>query len=138
MEFLGYKNNQVTLNYDNDGFLVVDSTEYIIFKSPHNERNMYSISISFCDKTPNYYQYHMSVIAETNYGNSVAYGNIKIYYDSVNKRIKSIVVNDMENGNLCDKYDDCFDISVSSYIKILYNGYIKFDSFFDEKNCNGV
>jgi hypothetical protein len=130
MEFLGYKigNGYTHLDYDNDGFLVGDTIELLTFISPDNKSNMYHVSIECLGKTDEYYQYKINVIGESNYGDSVAYGNVKIYYDSDSKLIKSVFVNDVKNANLCDKYDDVFEIGVSSYINLLYNHYIEFDA----------
>jgi hypothetical protein len=125
MEFMGYKNDQDNLNlvYDSNGFLDIDLTKIIVFTSPCNDSNIYSIAIALLQKTDEYYEYHLNVISESNYGNSVATGDVKIYYDSVNHCIKSIFVNDIENADLYDKYGDIFDVSVKDYMHLLYKHY---------------
>ena len=120
MEFMGYKNDQDTLDYDSNGFLDIELTKIILFTSPYNDSNIHSIAIALLQKTDEYYEYHLNVVSESNYGNSVANGDVKIYYDSVNHCIKSIFVNDIENADLYDKYGDIFDVSVKDYIHILY------------------
>ena len=119
MEFMGYKNDQDTLVYDSNGFLDIDLTKIIFFTSPYNDNNIRSIAIALLQKTDEYYEYHLNVVSESNYGNSVANGDVKIYYDE--SGITSILVNDEENAYLHDRYDDCFDISPEAYRHLLYN-----------------
>lgn len=123
MEFKGYKNDHDNLVYDRAGFLDIDLTKIIFFTSPYNDSNIYSMAIALLKKTDEYYEYHLNVISESNYGNSVANGDVKIYYDSANHCIKSIFVNDIENAYLYDKYGDVFDVSVKDYMHILYKHY---------------
>lgn len=123
MEFMGYKNDQDTLVYDSNGFLDIDLTKIISFTSPYNDNNIRSIAIALLQKTDEYYEYHLNVVSESNYGNSVANGDVKIYYDSSNHCIKSIFVNDIENADLYDKYGDIFDVSVKDYMHLLYKHY---------------
>ena len=123
MEFMGYKNDQDTLVYDSNGFLDIDLTKNIYFTSPYNDSNIRSIAIALLEKTDEYYEYHINVVSESNYGNSVANGDVKIYYDASNHCIKSIFVNDIENSDLYDKYGDIFDVSVKDYMHLLYKHY---------------
>jgi hypothetical protein len=119
MEFYGYTNNTIKLEYDINGFLILDKTEYIEFQSPYHQNETYSMSISCLQKNETHYTYDLSIIKESNYGNSVAFGKVKIYYDE--SGITSILVNDEENAYLHDRYDDCFDISPEAYRHLLYN-----------------
>ncbi len=126
LNFLNYENKTVKLEYDDNGFLIgqINSGNNIniYFQDGNHFRQDGSYSAFFAKlitKTDTEYIYSIRVAESIPNGDFLALGTVKIIYDSNNKKISKIYVNDIEDGMLHDKYNDCFDIYPSSYIHLL-------------------
>ena len=129
MEFCGYTNKTDKIDYDSNGFAIIPSNpkEFQFTFYPTNQKDTdyvkeeYIIFVSLMNKCESYYTYYLRIILESNVGylGGVAIGEVKIYFDR--NGISKVFVNDIENGNLIDRYDDCFDISPDEYLHLLFN-----------------
>jgi hypothetical protein len=126
LTLINYENNTVTLEYDENGFLVgpignENDTEISIYFQDGNRFNHNgSYSAFFAQlitKTDTEYIYSIRVSESIPNGDFLALGSVKIMYDS--NKITNIYVNDVMNGLLHDRYDDVFDIAPSDYIHLL-------------------
>ena len=131
-ELLGVINNRHNFNYDKNGFLIQSDNihndsmiEFNVYYDEENNEQKSDDTMFFnfrhVKKTDNVYVYDISVIEETPTSDFIAYGIVEIYYD--NKGITKIIVNNVENGCLKDKYDDCFDIQPHHYINLICSKY---------------
>lgn len=120
MDFLNYKNDDIHLDYDDNGFLFLEKSKSIYFKPNFSKiDSLISFNIDYIFKNDMYYKYNISVIQECTYGNSVAHGEVEIYYNE--SGLQNIIVNGKPFGDLTDRYNDCFEISPDSYIHLIYN-----------------
>lgn len=126
LKLLDYENKTVELEYDENGFLInqINSEDgiYIYFQEGEHFYQDGSYSVFYANlirKINNEYIYSIQITESIPMANFVATGTVKIIYDSNNKQISKIYVNDIEGGMLHDKYNDCFDIYPSSYIHLL-------------------
>jgi hypothetical protein len=102
------------LNYDSNGFLT--GSQQVFFNDTHS---LVSFYYSLLENNDNYYKYNITIQEEWSYASSVAYGTVEIFVD--NNKINKVIVNDIENGTLKDKYNDCFDINPNKYLHLIYN-----------------
>lgn len=124
LTLLNYENHTVTLEYDENGFLVGpfdnDNEISIYFQDGNRFHHDGSYSAFFAQlitKTDTEYIYSVRVCESITNGDFLALGTVKIMYDC--NKITYIYVNDVLNGLLHDRYDDVFDISPSDYIHLL-------------------
>jgi len=128
LTLLNYENHTVKdiLEYDENGFLVCpinnenDTHISIYFQDGNRFHHNGSYSGFFAElisKTDTEYIYSISVFESIPNGDFLALGTVKIMYDS--NKITNIYVNDVLNGLLHDRYNDCFDIAPSDYIHLL-------------------
>jgi hypothetical protein len=136
-ELLGLINNQHKFNYDENGFLMqsdnIHNDSMIEFNVYYDEKciEQKSSDIHFFNfrqvkKSDNVYVYDISVIEETQKSDFLAFGIVEIHYDGVD--ITKIIVNNVENGCLKDKYDDCFNIKPFCYMNLIYSKYKDLES----------
>ena len=126
LDLLNYENKTVELEYDDNGFLIsqINSEDGINIYFQEGEHfyqdGSYSVFYAkLITKTDTEYIYSIQITESIPTGDFVALGTVKIIYDSNNKKISKIYVNDIEDGMLHDKYDDCFDVYPSTYIHLL-------------------
>ena len=124
LTLLNYENHTVTLEYDENGFLVGpfdnDNEISIYFQDGNrfNDNGSYSAFFAqLISKDKNEYIYSVRVCESILNGDFLALGTVKIMYDY--NKITNIYVNDVMNGLLHDRYDDVFDIAPSDYIHLL-------------------
>jgi hypothetical protein len=126
LSLLNYENHTVTLEYDENGFLIgpinnENDTEISIYFQDGNHFNHNGSYSAFfaqlISKDKNEYIYSVRVSESIPNGDFLALGTVKIMYDS--NKITNIYVNDVINGLLHDRYDDVFDIAPSDYIHLL-------------------
>jgi hypothetical protein len=145
IEILGLNNKYHTFNYDENGFLMASENVYndtmiefnTFIDDEGNEKNADDtlfFSYKLVRKSDNKYIYDITIIEETLNNDNHAYGMVEIYYSKKNSHpnnsederqsIDKIIVNNVENGFLRDKYNDCFNIKPDDYMSIIYSNYI--------------
>ena len=127
LELLGYPLDSDigdNISYDENGFIILNNNglySSLFFEDENQDKA--TMFIHLREKTDTYYNYSIQVneTAGVAYG-GVGYGeDVKIYY--VNGIISRITVNGVENGNLHDQYDDCFNIKPDMYMHIINKNY---------------
>ena len=140
IKLLGLLNKYHSFKYDENGFLVQSDQIYndsmiefniYIDKNEQEMKTQSPLFFSFrlITKSDTKYVYDISIIEETPSNDNHAYGIVEIYLD--NNQITKIIVNDVEDGDLHDKYNDCFDIKPSGYMGVICSKY-KYNSKSDE------
>ena len=127
LELLGYPlivDDENVITYDENGFIILNNNGlYSSLFFEDEPGNSATLFLHLIEKTDTYYNYSIQV----NETAGVAYGgvgyseDVKIYY--VNGIISRITVNGVENGNLHDQYDDCFNIKPDMYMHIINKYY---------------
>jgi len=130
MELLDYYNYSDKLNYDDKGFLInfdqIHKNVVYFNQKTENDKNfnsfeqsIFSFNLEYNDNEK--YIYSISIIEEGNAFDFVALGKVEIYYKIINSKIqiKNILVNGVINGELHDKYNDCFYIRPEHYLHLL-------------------
>ncbi len=104
---------------------VLDGSPVVQFPTEYAYMTIELVSVIVSSSTPTLtteYTYNLSMKLDDGHGTYVAYGEIKIYcaVDENNKKyLADVLVNNVSNGPLHDKYDDCFDIYPYEYLHIL-------------------
>ena len=124
LTLLNYENHSDTLEYDENGFLVGpisnDTEIHIYFQDGNHYKEDRSYSAFFAkliSKNKNEYIYSIRIAESIPNGDFLALGTVKIMYNY--NKITSVYVNDVLNGMLEDRYNDCFDIYPFRYIHLL-------------------
>ena len=131
IEVLGLANKYHNFKYDENGFLEPST---IIYNDSMIEFNTYTedgkemkshdtifFTFRLITKSDTKYIYDITIIEETPTNDFLAHGKVEICLD--NQQISKIIVNDIENGYLHDKYNDCFNIKPSDYMGVIYSKY---------------
>ena len=129
MELLDYFNYTDKFTYDENNFLKIEQDKDMRFEfrtyiedknsldSPL-QNDYVRLFIMLKCKTETYYEFQIGICEYSGYYINTASGNVKIYYDQ--NGINKVLVNDVENGILEDRYNDCFDITPQRYLHILH------------------
>ncbi len=104
------------LIYDSNGFLT--GSQLVFFDS---ENFVVLFSYTLLDNNNDYYAYNINIKEEWNRGSSIAYGKVELFLK--NNKIDKVIVNNVENGMLFDKYNNCFNISPREYLHLIYKNY---------------
>ena len=110
------------INPDYEKYLIYDENEFlngsnIIFFENKTIFDIVSLHWTLVNKNDNIYKYDIIIQEETDFGHFVAYGQVEIKF--IDTYIDEVIVNNIKNGKLHDKYGDCFDLDVLDYIHIL-------------------
>ena len=132
-ELLGVYNKHHIFNYDENGFLIQSSNEYNdsmiefnkYYEKGYEKVSPRSVFFTFrkIKKDNNVCVYDIMIKEETINDDNFASGIVEIYYN--NEDITKIIVNNIENGCLLDKYNNSFNINPSHYMDLIYSKYKK-------------
>jgi hypothetical protein len=133
VQLLGAYNKNHIFNYDNNGFLIQSFNEYIDSmiefnkyikedtKEGNEKTDNRTVFFTFrqIKKDNNLYVYDIMIKEEILNDDNFASGIVEIYYNE--NDITKIIVNNIENGYLLDKYNNSFNISPSHYMELIYS-----------------